>query len=450
MSMSTQPQKHLDIFQTGERITYEVIPLSPKQQIAWEQTKTNFLLRCPAFAHILYTLMSKSAGDSRAIFTKEVPIAATDGSNLLLNPETFFGYTLNERVFIIAHEVCHGIFNHMGLIHGFKKRQKVRYADGTELDFDMGQMNIAMDLVINDLLVENKIGTYNKQWYHDPSKVKGTDSVIDAYRKIYDPTQTGNGSSGPCNGGQGGFDQHLAPGQVQGKDAQQAVAEREADAQEWKAQLAQGIASAKAKGLLPAGLERMFSQELEPKITWSEHIQGFFARKVGSGNSDWRRPDRRHIVRDEQLYLPSRTGYGAERVVVGVDTSGSVNRETLDMFMAEMSGILEDVRPKELIVMFCDAKVHSVDYCEEPSDLTHLRAKGGGGTDMGKIFEKVEAMGLEKDVDAVVILTDGLTPFPSKVPDYPVLWGSIYCTPDKYPFGEVVMIPKQSSTKKAA
>ena len=53
----------------------------------------------------------------------------------------------------------------------------------------------------------------------------------------------------------------------------------------------------------------------------------------------------------------------------------------LDMSMAEMAGIHEDVRPKELVIMRCDAKLHRTDYAEEASDLNTIRAKGapGGG-----------------------------------------------------------------------
>ena len=43
--------------------------------------------------------------DHVALFTKDesaCPIAATDGSNLIINPDTFFKYNLMERVFICA------------------------------------------------------------------------------------------------------------------------------------------------------------------------------------------------------------------------------------------------------------------------------------------------------------------------------------------------------------
>ena len=202
--------------------------------------------------------------------------------------------------------------------------------------------------------------------------------------------------------------------------------------------------SAKVQGKLPASLDRMFGELLTPAVDWREKIQALFARKVGSGSYNWRRPDRRLIVRD--IYAPGRSGFGAGTVVVAVDTSGSIGERELDMFFAEMSGILEDVRPRQLLVMWCDAKVHRIDECEEAMDLNHIRAKGapgGGGTSFVPVFDKIAEMGLEPD--ALVYLTDGYGYFP-KPSAYSVIWGNISAPGSvNYPFGDVVDVPKQAA-----
>ena len=131
-----------------------------------------------------------------------------------------------------------------------------------------------------------------------------------------------------------------------------------------------------------------------------------------------------------------------------IDTSGSIGEKELNMFFAEMAGILEDVRPKRLVVMWCDAKVHRVDEIEEASDLTGLRKKGapgGGGTMFEPVFDEMDKMGLD-DVDALVYLTDGYGSFPKAPPSYPVIWGNISdLKPEHYPFGDVVEIPAQAA-----
>jgi predicted metal-dependent peptidase len=132
-------------------------------------------------------------------------------------------------------------------------------------------------------------------------------------------------------------------------------------------------------------------------------------------------------------------------VVVGVDTSGSVGPKELNMFMAEISGILADVQPKRLIIMWCDANIGRVDECEDENDLNTLRCKGvpgGGGTSFVPVFEEIEKMNITPD--ALVYLTDGMGTFPRTAPKYPVIWGNIYPA-SKYPFGDVVDIPKQAA-----
>jgi predicted metal-dependent peptidase len=58
------------------------------------------------------------------------------------------------------------------------------------------------------------------------------------------------------------------------------------------------------------------------------------------------------------------------------------------------------------------------------------------------VFEEIASMGFKPD--ALVYLTDGYGTFPGKAPDYPVLWGDISKSPQLYPWGEVVEIPKVS------
>src|SRR5690348_5125816 len=94
------------------------VELTATQEKLWGDTRAALMWECPAFTHILYTMMHKVNSKHVAVFTDEVPIAATDGTTLLLNPATFFKYNLKERVFICAHEIMHCIWNHCGLMHG--------------------------------------------------------------------------------------------------------------------------------------------------------------------------------------------------------------------------------------------------------------------------------------------------------------------------------------------
>ena len=425
--------------------------LTPQQEKLWDSTRVALIWHCPAFSHIFYSMMDKSGSKYIAMFTHDVPIAATDGSNLLLNPDRFFKYNLMERVYICAHEIMHCIWDHLGMMHRFSKSNKIGYPDGKSLPFDQMVFNIATDLVINDTLIASKIGAYNKEWLHDEKIATHKDSSLDAYRKLFKMAQAagaigvaavvGAGNGMPGVNGQG-FDQHLPPGASQGKDPTQADQSRSKS--EWQTQVAAGMAIEKAtmsggRGKDRGALWSKFEELLNPQVDWREKIQALFARKIGSGSYDWRRPDRHLIVQD--IYAPGRSGFGAEAVVVACDTSGSIGGKQIDMFLAEVSGILDDVKPKRLFLLWCDTDIQRVDECDDPSDLNEIRSKGApgrGGTSFIPVFDWVTKQGITPD--ALVYLTDGLGPFPSKAPKYPVIWGNILPS-SKYPFGDVVDLP---------
>jgi predicted metal-dependent peptidase len=418
---------------------FKQVELNPAHEKAWADTRVALLWHCPAFSHIFYTMLDNFPGNKHiAYFTNDVPIAATDGKTLFLNPDTFFKYNLNERVFACAHEICHCIMNHCVLNHGFAKTGKIRYPDGTELEFNAELMNIALDLVVNDLLIESKIGSFNKDWIHDQALGTCKESSIDVYRKLF---KKAGGKDGKLPKIGVGFDQHLQPGTSEGKDPTQASAERNAADGKWKTEVAAGMNAARVQGKLPAAMDRALNEILDPKIDWREKIEALFARRVGNGNYNWRTLDRRLVVRD--IIAPGRSGYGADTVIVGVDTSGSIGPKEVNMFLAEVGGILEDVRPKRVLVAWCDAKLHRVDEMSEPGDVAEARHKGapgGGGTSFIPVFDYAAALGGQ--IDALVYLTDGMGSFPSARPSYPVIWGNISPAGSiNYPFGDVVDIP---------
>lgn len=413
--------------------------ITPEQERLWSDTRVALMWDAPAFAHIFFTMLNTVNSKHLAMFTKDVPIAATDGSSLMLNPDTFFKYSLKKRVFIVAHEIMHCIFNHPSIMLKLQMRGKVAYPDGLELPYEHKLMNVALDLVINDGLIESKLGEYDKDWLHKPDLVTHKDSGLDAYRKIFEDSKGGKGGgAGGSNAKGNQFDQHLQPGASQGQDP--VTASQGRNEAEWQTAIQQAVNTARLQGKLPGSLARMFEEILNPQVDWKDKIETLFARRLGTGTFDWRKPDRRLITRD--IYSPGRAGYGADTVVVAADTSGSIGDKELDMFFAEMAGILEDVQPRRLFIVWCDAAVHRVDLCDEPSDLNVLRADGapgGGGTSFIPVFDWISEQGFEPD--ALVYLTDGYGSFPSEAPTYPVIWGDIGGT--QYPFGDAVEIPKQ-------
>lgn len=432
-------------------ITFEEVELAGSQVRAWDQTRAKVMNGAPAFTHILYSMLNPRRPDQKAIFTKDVPTAATDGLYLILNPDTFFNYTLPERGFIVVHEILHCMFNHAAFFQAARIRGKVSFTDGTSLPYEENCMQHAADYVINDMIAQaiqekDKFEGFAlpKTVLHDPKLITCRDSLPDAYRKLYKSNKKPPSDDAGQGAGNepGSFDVVLKPGTSEGKHS--AVAAQERNDGQWKTTISAAMAAAKVMGKLPQSFSRAFEEILEPQVSWQDYIRGFFRRKMGGGSYNFRRPDRRLITRDPHIYAPSRAGFGAEHVVVAVDTSGSVTEKELALFFPEIAGILEDVKPAQLTVIWCDAKVHRVDQPDDVSDLIQLRAKGapgGGGTSFVPVFKHVKEMGVKPD--ALVYLTDGMGEFPREEPGYPVLWGSIYPA-SKYPWGEVIDMPKVS------
>lgn len=416
-----------DFLRRPGAIRFPEVEITATQAKMWTETRARFLYQCPAYSYLLITMLAVPGSKHLVVFTTAIQTAATDGRHVYINPDFFFPLPADQRVFVLAHEVMHCVWNHMNLNASLRKRGKVVYQDGHELPFNASKMNIAEDYVINDLLFEAKIGALVPNVYHDKAKGSLNETGLEVYRKIYkDPDDGGGGG-----GGGGQFDDHLEP-----------LPDDQRSEVEWKSAVASAVQVAKLQGKLPACLERAFTDMLEPQVDWTDRIDSLLKRRLGHGSVDWRRPERRSMERG--LFMPSKSGNGCGTVVVACDTSGSITAKQINAFLAEVSGILEDVRPERLVLMWCDADVGRVDELEEVGDLNVVRGKGapgGGGTSFVPVFEKVREMGLEPD--ALVYLTDGYGSFPSKAPAYPVIWGSIALDAEGYPFGDVVELKDQ-------
>lgn len=410
--------------------------LTPAQETAWADTMSLMTWTCPGFRHLFYKLLTNHNGSTAAmpVKSKLVPVAATDAKNILINPDTYFKYDLRQRVFIAAHEVMHNVYMDVPFLHRCQASGQVPLDDGTTKPFDNKVMQHAMDYRINALLKESKIGSPPKDCLLDDKIATANTGLTEVYKKLYEDYEQ-NGQLG----GQG-FDTVLAPGQSTGQNPSQAMPNPQQWAVEVKA--AQTLEAMKAQGKMPGALQRMFEQVLNPQVPWTDHIRGIFNRKVGSGNWNWRRPDRRFITRD--LYMPSRSGNGAGHVVVWGDTSGSIGDNELCHYMAELSNIIDDCQPKRLTILWCDAAIHRVDEIEEASDMARLRydaqtegVGGGGGTSVHPCFEWIKE-NCDEPPEVFIAFTDGYVSFPEQEPPFLSIW--CMTTDVEAPWGDHVRI----------
>lgn len=196
--------------------------------------------------------------------------------------------------------------------------------------------------------------------------------------------------------------------------------------EEERTELQGEVESAIRQGQMLAGkmggdMPRAFKELTAPTVNWEDQMRQFMTEQAtGKELSTWRKPNRRWLQYDE--IMPSTFSERLRSVAVIYDTSGSIDEELLSAFSSEMASICDVCKPEQLHLIVCDAKVHSHDVYGE-FDYEKLKQRrefrGGGGTDMRKAFDYINEKGIE--AQAVVVLTDGFTPFPTEIKQ-PTLW----------------------------
>ena len=388
-----------------------------------------------------------------AWFTDKVDTCATDDKFLYVNPEFYFKLTLDEQLFINCHEIGHAMFGHAALNYMLALQGHIDYSDGVRLPVinitdpqgnEHSLLNMAEDYVINDQLVTAKIGKMPEGGLHWPQEITGDMSVLDSYRKLYEQVKKNGSKQCMRTTGDRGQDMGpgsgkpsaptLQPGKGQGKTPNKAMSERSQS--EWDTSIQAAMESAKIRGQLPANLERLFGKRLTPKADWRDLYLLAMSKRIGNDRYTWDRLEQQLAYR--KIGSPGRTSFGCNLVVIAVDTSGSINQRTLDVFLAETMAFMEQAKPRRIIFCQCDAEINEWVEIDGADDLYGRKLKGGGGSASEPVFDRIKKDGEEPDL--IVYLSDGYLSFGPK-PDFPVIWGLTEdVTP---PWGEIVRVPAQ-------
>ena len=329
--------------------------------------------------------------------TTEIPTAATDGARVMFNPEFCGKLSDAELLFLNAHEVMHPLLEHNWRRQG---RNHTKW-------------NIAADIVINQLLTQEGVGSMPKGGWLDPDLYKrGGGSSDGVYALLPDKPKPGKGWGNDCLDAPSGSPAEIAAAQA-----------------EMKIRVAEAMAAAKAAGKLSKSLETFIKSILQPKADWRTLLADFFERAKVSDRS-WARPARRFAA--QGMYLPSVSGEALGEIVVGIDCSGSISDDVLAAFAAEVRGIHETGRPEALHVVYFDSKVLRVDTFG-PDEAPDLKRYGGGGTAFSPIWREIDKRGIVPV--ATVVLTDLECSDFGKPPACPVLWAST--GHEAAPFGSV-------------
>jgi predicted metal-dependent peptidase len=154
-------------------------------------------------------------------------------------------------------------------------------------------------------------------------------------------------------------------------------------------------------------LAQEIDNAMSAKVDWREALREFVS-SVASGKDDstWRKPNRRWLQHD--IYMPSTISETMGRLVVAVDTSGSIDDVAVNRFLSEVVAIMNNVNPELVDLMYWGSDVvgHEV-YGQGEGDklMASTKPKGGGGTSPSCITKYIADNNIKPE--AVVVLTDG-------------------------------------------
>jgi predicted metal-dependent peptidase len=363
------------------------------------KSRVRFLLTKPFYGTLAARLILTEAN--------YMPTAATDGRRLLYNVEFVNKLSDSELDFLVAHEVLHCVYDHMG-------------ARG---DRNPQVYNAACDFNINLTLVDNKIGTiigsdkldggepcYDTK-YRDMGSYEIYEKLMEGYdQKSYTigPDGTITDQDGNVVGNISGMDVHLEPaqGDANGNDANgnpvdgMSPDERKALQDEIKQAVLNAAQSAGDD--VPADIKRMIGELTSPKMDWREVLRSQLESSL-KRDFTFMRPSKR----SGEVIFPGMSKDEELKVTVAIDTSGSISTEMLRDFVSEIQGIMDQYQDYEVTIMQFDTKVYGVETftAEGGEDISEYEIRGGGGTDFDAVWNYMKAN--EMEPDQLVMFTDG-------------------------------------------
>jgi len=361
------------------------------------QAKAKLLVDYPYFG----TLASKLELD----VNENIEAFKCDGKKLEYNDDYLANLKIEELEFILANGAMHKSLAH-------EARQNNRSA---------WLWQMATDMAINDMLVENGMsmpygaqyrkrfaGMYAEEIY---AELKG-DILRDDEGLEYEADDAGDVEQNETKSSQ---------------EIQEEILQEQLFAEEAISLLEQEF----KKGEAPLSIERFFTLNYEGQVDWRNELQSALDRYF---RDDYTLLPPSKKLLYSGIYLPS-TISQTFRLVIVVDSSGSVDEALLDTFLSEVNFLMTLVQNYQIELLICDDRVHS-HRTFYSGDRLQADLKGNGGTDFRAAFRYVQEH--FDDVKLLLYFTDLDGVFPSQEPSYEVRWVSQ--NRSDVPFGTLIQL----------
>jgi len=371
------------------------------------QAKAKLLVSQPYFG----TLAAKLA----LVINDDIEAFKSNGVKLEINSDYLEGLEPSEVEFVLANGAMHA-----SLAHEQRRGKRSGW---------LWQM--ATDMAINDMLLQNGLdmpygAQYRKRFSGMYAEEIYAELKDDILRDDEDLEYEADDSD----------DVEPQENEQQEQKERQEQTQQEIEEEILQEQLLaeEAISALEAKmqsGEAPQSIERFFEVEGFGKIDWRDELRLALDRFY---RDDYAMMPPSKKLLYEGIYLPSNISQ-TFRLVIAVDSSGSVDEALLNEFMSEVNFLMSLVPNYEIELLVSDDTLHfhKTFYSGEQLDVS---LKGGGGTDFRPVFAFIDNN--FDDVKLLLYFTDMEGIFPKKVPNYTVKWVS--SKEAEPPFGELLLL----------
>lgn len=355
--------------------------LQPAELDAITAARFTAIVRAPYLATVLaaMTFVRQSGLDTVAVDTR---------IRVYVDPAVLDRWTTIELAGVLLHEANH-------VIRGHHHRQ---ITSGVSASL----YNVASDLEINDDLL--RAGITLPTGALQPSLYGLPDHEVAEWYASRLPDHLEDHHHPRCGSGAGGVVDEFELGndvEIPGLGPDQVDLIRDA--------VARAIADHGAG--VPGGLERWANARLQSAVPWplllTAAARRALPRGAGHQRHTWSRP-RRH--NPTVAILPSLRNVPAHIAVI-VDSSGSMSAHHLDQAVSDIAVLRTIPTVERLTVVSCDTVAVQISVPRAGAPVALI---GGGGTSLEAGLAHVA--GLRHRADLVVVITDGLTDWPTAAP----------------------------------
>ena len=349
----------------------------------------SLILREPFYGLFLIGLNKK--------IRKDVPTAGVSkhgiGIQLSINADFFMGLPDEHQIGLLKHELLHVSFGHLMMRDSYPNKKL---------------FNIAADLEINQYISTNMLPEGGLTLDSFPElklpKKAGT-------KKYYDLLEQ-ECKDNPCQSLESILDQMDGDSQYDHKTWEEfeelAEAEKKLVQRQIEHQLKETAEqTVKRRGTIPGELAELIKRlqtVLPPSFDWKGYLKRFVGNSVFTFTKKLRRKFNKRYTDNPGLKIKHKN-----HILIGVDTSGSVNTKELEHFMSEMVHVQKTGH--QITVAQCDTNLSDVSPFNSKKDW---QIKGRGGTCFQPVIDHFNEM--RGRYTALIYLTDGEAPAPENCP----------------------------------